>query len=333
MSVCAFFGCVGLIHIVGWGLFFAYSPRFPAMAGLGALANGLGLRHAFDADHISAIDDTTRFLLQGGQAPVGVGFFFSLGHSTVVLIMTVALALAAKTVPSMTPQFQRYGALVGVSISGAFLWLIGILKLMVLIGILRICRQMKSGVYQPEELETLLVQRGLANRVMGGRLRNLIRHSWQMYPVGLLFGLGFDTASEIALLAIAAGAATRQVLVLAVTSFAILFASGMCLMDTADGAFMAKAYGWAFSNPLRKIYYNITTTSLSVAVALLVGTIELLQGLVTELRLCNHFFDVLSALDFETLGYIIVAVFVCGWAASVILWKARRIEERWGTVS
>jgi nickel/cobalt transporter (NiCoT) family protein len=332
VRISGLFGCVGLIHIFGWGLFFFYSPRFPAMMGLGALAYGLGLRHAFDADHISAIDDTTRFLLQSGQVPVGVGFFFSLGHSTIVLIMTLTVALAAKTVRSMMPQFQRYGIVIGASVSGVFLWLIGILNLLVLIEILRIWRQMKHGIYRSEQLEALLVQRGLTNRILGGRLQNLIGHSWQMYPVGLLFGLGFDTASEIGLLAIAAGAATRQVPVLAIISLAILFASGMCLMDTADGVFMSKAYGWALSSPLRKIYYNITTTGLSVAVALLVGTIEMLQVLATEFRLHNHFFDALSALDFETLGYLIVALFVVGWAGSVALWKARRIEERWNTI-
>ena len=331
VRVSGLFGCVGLIHVVGWGLFFLYAPRFPAMAGLGALAYGLGLRHAYDADHISAIDDTTRYLLQGGQQPLGVGFFFSLGHSTIVLIMTVALAVAATAVRSKMPDLQRYGSVIGASVSGVFLWLIGILNLLVLIGILRIWRQMKQGIYRPERLEELLLQRGLTNRILGGRLQNLIRHSWQMYPVGLLFGLGFDTASEIGLLAIAAGAATQQVPVLAVTSLAILFASGMSLMDTADGVFMVQAYGWAFSSPLRKIYYNITTTTLSVAVALLIGTIELLQVLAMELGFRGGFFSALSALNFETLCYLIVGLFVTGWAISVVLWKVRRIEDRWIT--
>ncbi len=301
------------------------------MAGLGALAYGLGLRHAFDADHISAIDDTTRFLLQKGQRPLAVGFFFSLGHSTIVLIMTIALVLATKTVRSAMPQLQSYGSVVGASVSGVFLWLIGILNLLVLLEILRIWRQMKRGTYHQERLEELLAQRGLTRRVLGGRLQNLINHSWQMYPVGLLFGLGFDTASEIGLLALAAGVASQAVPTLAVTSLALLFASGMSLMDTADGVFMVKAYSWAFSSPLRKIYYNITTTSLSVAVALLIGTIELLQVLAAELKLRGNFFDALDSLNFETLGYVIVGLFAVGWAASVMLWKIRRIESRWGT--
>jgi high-affinity nickel-transport protein len=301
------------------------------MGGLGALAYGLGLRHAFDADHISAIDDTTRFLLQKGQRRLAVGFFFSLGHSTIVLIMTIALVVATKAVRSAMPQLQSYGSVVGATVSGVFLWLIGVLNLSVLLGILRVWRHMKLGTYHQERLEELLAQRGLTRRVLGTRLQNLINQSWQMYPVGLFFGLGFDTASEIGLLALAAGVASQAVPTLAVTSLALLFASGMSLMDTADGVFMVKAYSWAFSSPLRKIYYNITTTSLSVAVALLIGTIELLQVLAAQLKLRGHFFDALDSLNFETLGYVIVGLFVVGWATSVMLWKIRRIETRWGT--
>ena len=268
------FGLVGLLHLIGWGMFLLYAPRFPAMAGLGALAYGLGLRHAFDADHISAIDDTTCFLLQKGKRPLAVGFFFSLGHSTIVPLMTVALVFATRAARSSTPQLHSYGGVIGAIVSGVFLWLVGILNLMVLWDILHIWRQVKRGTYHRERLDELLSQRGLIRRVLGDRLQNLINDSWQMYPVGLLFGLGFDTASEIGLLAIAAGGASQAVPALAVTSLAILFASGMSLMDTADGVFMVRAYSWAFSSPLRKIYYNITTTSLSVAIALLIGTIE-----------------------------------------------------------
>lgn len=302
----------------------------PATAGLGALAYSLGLRHAFDADHISAIDDTARFLIQKGKRPFGVGFF-SLGHSTIVLAMTVALAFAATTVRSMMPRLERYGSVIGASVSGVFLWLIGILNLVVLIEICRIWRHMRQGTCRSERLEELLSQRGLVNRILSGRLQNLISRSWQMYPVGMLFGLGFDTASEIGLLAIAGGAATERGPVLAVTSLAVLFASGMSLMDTADGVFMVRAYGWAFSNPLRKIYYNITITSLSIAVALLIGSIELLQVLVAELGVHSRLLDRLSTLSFETLGYLIVALFLLGWGGSVLLWKVQRIEEQWGT--
>lgn len=329
--VSALFGLIGLLHLIGWGTFFLYAPRFPAMAGLGALAYGLGLRHAFDADHISAIDDTTRYLLQKGERPLAVGFFFSLGHSTIVLTMSVAMVIATKTVRSAMPQLQSYGSVIGATVSGVFLWLVGILNLLVLLDILNIWRQMKRGTYHQERLAELLAQRGLIWRVLGGRLQNLINHSWQMYPVGLLFGLGFDTASEIGLLALAAGVASQAVPTLAVTSLAILFGSGMSLMDTVDGVFMVRAYSWAFSTPLRKIYYNITTTSLSVAVALLIGTVELLQVLGGELSLHGRFFNALAALNFESLGYAIVALFVVGWALSVLIWKFRRIEERWST--
>jgi high-affinity nickel-transport protein len=325
-----FFGFVGLLHIIGWGLFLLYSPRYTAMAGLGVLAYTFGLRHAFDADHISAIDDTTRFMLQKGKKPLGVGFFFSLGHSTIVFGLAVGLAIAAKAVQSEIPKFQDYGGIIGASVSGLFLWLIGILNLLVLLDIIKIWRQVKSGTYQRQRLEELLVQRGFINRLFGGRFQKFINHSWQMYPLGLLFGLGFDTASEIGLLAITAGVATGKIPFLAIISFPILFAAGMSMMDTADGAFMSKAYRWAFSSPLRKIYYNITTTSLSVAVALIIGTIELLQVLSEKLDLKGAFFDFLGKLDFEILGYAIVSMFLVAWGVSVLVWKLSHVEERYG---
>lgn len=328
IEVGAMFGCVGLAHVIGWGLFLLYAPRFPAMAGMGALAYGLGLRHAFDADHISAIDDTTRYLLQKGKRPLSTGFFFSLGHATIVLLLTVALVVATKTAKSAMPELETYGGLIGASVSGVFLWVIGSLNLLVLLEILQVWRRARSGKYRPEHLEELLAQRGgLTKRIIGGRLQNLIQHSWQMFPVGMLFGLGFDTASEIGLLALAAGVATQKVAALAAISLAILFAAGMSLMDTADGVFMSKAYDWALSSPMRKIYYNITTTSLSVAVALLVGTIELLQVLATQLNLHGEFFTWLVKLDFESLGYVIVGMFVVGWGCSVAIWKVRRMDE------
>jgi nickel/cobalt transporter (NiCoT) family protein len=325
-----FFSFVGVLQVVGWGLFLLYSPRYTAMAGLGVLAYTFGLRHAFDADHISAIDDTTRFMLQKGKKPLGVGFFFSLGHSTIVFGLAVGLAIAAKAVQSEIPKFQDYGGIIGASVSGLFLWLIGILNLLVLLDIIKVWRQVKSGAYNREHLEELLFKRGFINRILGGRLQKFIKHSWQMYPLGVLFGLGFDTASEIGLLAITAGVATGHIPFLVVISFPILFAAGMSMMDTADGAFMSKAYRWAFSSPLRKIYYNITTTALSVSVALIIGTIELLQVLGDKLKLSGIFFDLLGKLDFEILGYGIVAMFLVAWGGSVLLWRVRHIEERWG---
>ena len=318
------------LHVVGWGLFAVYAPRYPAMAGLGAIAYTLGLRHAFDADHIAAIDNTTRKFLQQGDRQLGTGFFFSLGHSTIVFALAVGIAVATRAVESKIPTFQHIGGIIGASVSGVFLLLIGLLNLIVLFDILRIYREMKSGRYDQEQLDETLMNRGFMNRFLG-RLFRLINKSWQMYPLGLLFGLGFDTASEIAFLAITAGVAgSAHIPFLAIISLPILFAAGMCLMDTADGVFMTQAYGWAFSNPLRKIFYNISVTSLSVAIALLVGTVELIGVLAGQFGWQGPFFDVLGNLNFQNIGYVIVAMFVVTWAASVIIWKTRHIEERWG---
>ncbi len=329
-------GFVALLHVLGWGLFLYYAARYrqPAFAGVGALAYTFGLRHAFDADHISAIDDTTRFMLQKGRRPLGVGFFFSLGHSSIVLLLSIALAVALNAVKDRIDRWHSIGGLIGASVSGVFLYVVAVLNLLVLIGIVRLWRQMKQGTHRREELEELLLQRGFMNRIFGGRFRSFINASWQMYPVGFLFGLGFDTASEIAFLGLTGLAATSGRLPpLAIISLPLLFAAGMSLLDTADGVFMAKAYGWAFASPLRKVYYNLTTTGLSVAVALVIGTIELVGVLGHQLGLSGPVFDGIGRLsdDFELFGYIIVGMFVATWAGSVILWKARRMEERWGS--
>jgi high-affinity nickel-transport protein len=325
-----FAGAVGLLHAAGWGLFAWYSSSYPALAGLGVLAYTFGLRHAFDADHIAAIDNTTRKLLQQGKRPLGVGFFFSLGHSTIVFSLAAGLALAAKSVDSKIPAFQNYGGTIGASVSGTFLWIIGILNLLVLLDVVRVFLELRGGAYDEAALEERLLDRGFMSRLFIGRLFRFVSKSWHMYPLGVLFGLGFDTATEVGLLAIAAGVATHHVPFLAVVSLPILFAAGMSLMDTADGAFMSHAYGWAFSNPVRKIYYNITVTSLSVAVALVIGTVELLQVLSERLGWGGGFFSFLGGLDFGTIGYAVVGLFVLTWVASVTIWKAGRIEERWG---
>jgi high-affinity nickel-transport protein len=226
-------------------------------------------------------------------------------------------------------MFQDYGGYIGASVSGTFLWIIGILNLLVLLDIVRIFFAMRRGSYDKAKLEERLLDRGFMNRFFIGRFANRIKASWQMYPLGVLFGLGFDTATEVGVLALAAGVATHQVPFLAVLSLPILFAAGMCLMDTADGAFMSHAYGWAFANPVRKVYYNITVTSLSVAVALLIGTIELLQVASAKFGLEDGFWSFLNSIDFGTLGYAIVGLFVLTWATSIVLWRVRRIEERW----
>ena len=318
------------LHVVGWGLFVFYSSRYPALAGLGVLAYSFGLRHAFDADHIAAIDNTTRKFLSQGKRPLGVGFFFSLGHSTIVFSLAAGLAVASRAVRAQLPGFQDWGAYVGAGVSGTFLWIIGVLNLLVLLDIVRISRDLKQGAYDEQRLEERLADRGFMNRFFLGRFFRLISASWQMYPLGILFGLGFDTATEVGLLALAAGVASHAVPFLAVLSLPILFAAGMSLMDTADGAFMSQAYGWAFSNPVRKIYYNITVTSLSVTVALAVGSVELLQVFATRFGLDTGIWAWLNALDFEKLGYVVVGLFLVTWTGSVVIWKARRIDERWG---
>ncbi|MGZ4335551.1 MAG: HoxN/HupN/NixA family nickel/cobalt transporter [Gaiellaceae bacterium] len=321
LRLSAFGGSVAFLHLLGWGIFLWYARSYPALAGLGTLAYTFGLRHAFDADHIAAIDNTTRRFLQEEKRPLGVGFFFSLGHSTVVLSLTAGLAFGAAAVKSHIPSFQHWGGYVGAGVSGTFLWIIGILNLLVLLDIVRIFRELRAGELDEARLERRLLDRGLMSRLFIGRVANRIRASWQMYPLGVLFGLGFDTATEVGLLAISAGVATNRVPFLAVLSLPIIFAAGMSLMDTADGAFMSHAYGWAFSSPVRKVYYNLTVTTLSVTVALGVGSVELLQVLGR--------FAWLDELDFNVLGYGIVGLFVATWLTSAVVWKVTRVEERW----
>jgi nickel/cobalt transporter (NiCoT) family protein len=330
LRLSGFAGAVLFLHLAGWGLFLFYSRHNPALAGLGTLAYTFGLRHAFDADHIAAIDNTTRKFLQDGRRSLGVGFFFSLGHSTIVFSLAAGLAVATTTVHSKIPALQQYGGTIGVSVSGTFLLLIGLLNALVLADILGVFRGMKTGRYDEERLEKRLREQGLMSRFFLKRIGDRIDASWKMYPLGALFGLGFDTATEIGLLALAAGVATHHVPFLASVSLPLVFAAGMSLMDTADGAFMSHAYGWAFSNPIRRIYYNITVTSLSVAVALAIGTIELLQVLAARLSLGGGFWGFLDRLDFGHIGYLVVGLFLAAWALSVVLWKTRRIEERWG---
>jgi high-affinity nickel-transport protein len=313
-----FAGAVLLLHALGFGLFLYYLPRKPELAGLATLAYTFGLRHAFDADHIAAIDNTTRKQLAVGKRPLGIGFFFSLGHSSIVFALTLGLALGARAVDARLPSFRSWGAYVGTGVSGSFLWIIGVLNLLVLLDVVRIFLAMRNGDHDDALLEQRLLDRGLMSRGILRRLGDRVRASWHMYPLGILFGLGFDTATEVGLLALSAGAADRRLPLPAVIALPLLFAAGMSLLDTADGAFMSQAYGWAFSNPVRKVYYNITVTALSVTVALGIGGIELLQ-------LVAHS----TWLDLNTSGYAVVGLFVLTWAASAVIWKTRRIEERW----
>jgi high-affinity nickel-transport protein len=330
---------VGL-HVVGFVILLALVvPNDYSLAGggvfglgIGITAYTLGLRHAFDADHIAAIDNTTRKLMAEGQRPLSVGFFFSLGHSTVVFALG---ALVIVGVRGLSGALEDNGSalhtatgLVGPMVSGSFLFLIGILNLVILVNILGIFRRMRQGHFDEQELEDELQARGLMNRFYG-RATRAIRKPWQMYPLGLLFGLGFDTATEVGLLVLAGGAAASGLPFYAIICLPILFAAGMSLFDTIDGAFMNFAYGWAFSKPIRKIFYNLTVTGLSVAVALGIGSIELLAVLAEKLSLSGGLWDVIAGLDLNSVGYIVVGLFVGTWALALAVWHFGRIEQRW----
>ena len=277
--------------------------------------------------------------MQRGKRPLGVGFFFSLGHSSVVLGLAIAIAIVTHSVQRTLPGFERIGGTIGATVSGTFLIVIAVLDFIILRGIVDVWRKTKSGAYNREELEDLMMQRGFINRVLGSRWRRFIGESWQMYFVGFLFGLGFDTASEVGLLAVTAAAASGHAHPGghahglpwgAVITLPILFAAGMSLMDTTDGVFMAKAYDWAFRHPLRKVYYNMATVGLGVFVASFVGLVEYLQVLSSHVDWHGAFWDWLNGLDFEVLGYVIVATFLFVWIGSIALYKMRRLEERYG---
>jgi high-affinity nickel-transport protein len=300
--------------------------------GIGITAYTLGLRHAFDADHIAAIDNTTRKLLADGDRPLAVGFFFSLGHSTIVFVLAVLLAAGFRAlggeVQDAGSGLQETTGLVGTTISGAFLYVIAGLNLVILCGVLRVFRRMRHGDVDEAQLEAQLNARGALNRLFG-RFTRTVRRSWQMYPIGLLFGLGFDTATEIALLVLAAGAGLGGLPFYAVLCLPVLFAAGMSLVDTLDGMFMNFAYGWAFAKPVRTVYYNIAVTGLSVAVALIIGTIELVSIMHEQLGLSGGVWDAVAGVDLNAVGYMIVGLFVVTWAIAGAVWRIARIEERW----
>ena len=328
------------LHVIGFVTLLAFVvPQHFSLGrqgvfglGLGITAYTLGLRHAFDADHIAAIDNTTRKLMAEGKRPLGVGFFFSLGHSTVVFALAFLFSIGIRSLGGQVANggstLHSVGGLIGTGVSGAFLYVIAILNLVILVSIVKVFRRMRRGDYDERELEHQLNSRGLMSRFYG-RFTRRIRESWQMYPVGVLFGLGFDTATEVALLFIAAGAASSGLPFYAILCLPVLFAAGMSLLDTIDGSFMNFAYGWAFSKPVRKVYYNITITGLSVAVALIVGTIELLSILADKLSLHGPVWGFVTGVDLNTVGVAIAALFVVTWAVALAVWRFGRIEERW----
>ncbi len=313
-------------NIVLWLLTWSASHRFESLLATGLLAYGFGLRHAVDADHISAIDNTTRKLMQDGRRPLGVGFFFSLGHSTVVVLLCLALALSAAYVQTHLPQWKSLGAVAGTLISTLFLYVIGVINLLVLWSLFKAFREAQCGGGDTDQnLDAYLEQRGLLGHLFRPILR-LISRSWQMYFVGFLFGLGFDTATEVGILTLSARSGQSGTPFWVIMLLPLLFTVGMCLVDTLDGILMLGAYGWAFVKPIRKLYYNFGITLLSVLVAFVVGTYELLQVLEERLSLKGPFWASLDRLNYNNLGFIIVGTFLVGWGLSALIYKLRNYE-------
>ncbi|MGW1672469.1 HoxN/HupN/NixA family nickel/cobalt transporter [Streptomyces sp. NPDC002324] len=327
------------LHVIGWFTLVAVvAPHHYSLGtktfgiGIGVTAYTLGMRHAFDADHIAAIDNTTRKLMNDGQRPLSVGFWFSLGHSTIVFALAFLLSLGVKALsgPVESDDSTLHGVTgwIGTTVSGAFLYVIAVINLVIMAGIWKVFRQMRSGHFDEAALEEQLNNRGFMNRLLGRVMKSITR-PWQMYPLGALFGLGFDTATEIALLVLAGSGAASGLPWYAILCLPILFAAGMSLLDTIDGTFMNFAYGWASSRPVRKVYYNLTITGLSVAVALLIGTVELLGLLAQEAGLHGPFWDRVSGLDLNIIGYVVVGLFFATWVIALLVWKVGRIEEKW----
>jgi high-affinity nickel-transport protein len=345
-SLGGMYGFIVFLHVIGFGVLLAFVvPQGYNLGdtgiygvGVGVLAYTFGLRHAFDADHIAAVDNTTRKLMADNaettnpRKPLSVGFWFSLGHSTIVFLLAFLLSVGVKAlagqVENDSSELHSITGIIGASVSGVFLWILGILNLIVLIGIIKVFRKMRHGTYNEQELEDQLNKRGFMNRFLGG-LTKSVRKPWHIYPIGVLFGLGFDTATEVGLLVLAGGAAAFSLPFYAILILPILFAAGMCLMDTTDGVFMNAAYGWAFAKPVRKVFYNITITALSVAVALIIGTIELIGVLDDQAGIDSGPLAAIGSIPLDYAGYAIVALFIIAWLTALTVWHFGRIEEKW----
>ena len=315
------------ITIVGFSAAFVIGKIAVVLGGLGIVAYVFGLRHGVDADHIAAIDNTTRKLMQEGKRPYTVGMWFSLGHSTVVVALIIALIFATRAVAADIPALQSTGAIVGTLVSGSFLWIIGFINAVIVIGIYKIFQTLKQGKLNQEELDNLLEKRGFMNRFFRPLFR-VISKPWHIYPVGVLFGLGFDTASEVALIAISVGIGVSTGIPLYyVLVLPLLFTCGMVTVDTADGIAMRVAYGWAFLNPVKKIYYNLTVTVISVVVAWAIGTVELLQVLSSEFGFNGLFWAWLDSLNFEMIGFGIIGIFLVSWLISYWCWNYKQYNK------
>jgi high-affinity nickel-transport protein len=316
-------------NLGAWAWALVAFRHYPLLLGTALLAYGLGLRHAIDADHIAAIDNVTRKLMQDGQRPVTVGFFFSLGHSTVVVLASLAIAATATALQTNLAPFRDVGGMIGTTVSVVFLLAIAVMNLFILVSVYRAFHRVKNGgTYVEEDLDALLAGGGLLARILRPVFR-IVRKSWHMYPLGLLFGLGFDTATEIALLGISAAEAARGMPVWSIMVFPALFTAGMSLVDTADNVLMVGAYGWAFTKPIRKLYYNLTITFVSVVVALVVGGIQALGLVARRAGLTGGFWDGVHALNenFGAIGYLIIGLFAICWGVSVLVYRLKRYDS------
>jgi high-affinity nickel-transport protein len=303
--------------------------HYPLLMGTAFLAYGFGLRHAVDADHIAAIDNVTRKLMQEGKRPVAVGFMFSLGHSTVVILACIAIITTELALKEQMDSIKEMGGMIGTLISAFFLLIIALINLIVLRSVYQAFQRVRRGEpYVEEDFNLLLANRGFLARIFRPMFK-IIRQSWHMYPLGVLFGLSFDTATEIGLLSLAAAEASKGLPVWSILAFPALFAAGMSLIDTADGILMLGAYGWAFVKPVRKLYYNMTITFISVVIALVVGGIEALGLLAGKLHLTGAFWNWLGSLNnnFGTIGYFIIGLFILSWTLSLAIYKWRRFDD------
>ncbi|WP_172652508.1 HoxN/HupN/NixA family nickel/cobalt transporter [Rhodococcus opacus] len=350
LSLLSMASFIAVLHVLGFGVLLgAIAPQEFSLGGdhpvftvgVGALAYTLGLRHAFDADHIAAIDNTTRKLVadhsKNGvmRRPLSVGFWFSLGHSTIVFALSALLAFGVRAlvgpVENDSSMLKTVTGLIGPSVSGIFLWVIGVLNMVALIGIIKVVREMRRGRYDEAELERHLHHRGFFNRLLGG-LTKSVRKPWHIYPIGVLFGLGFDTATEVALLVLAGGAAALVLPFYTILVLPVLFAAGMSLMDTIDGVFMNYAYSWAFEKPVRKVFYNLSVTAITVATALIIGTIQLAGVLADTLGTESGPLATIAAINLDYAGYLLVGLFVIAWAAALAVWRIGNIENRWSSL-
>jgi high-affinity nickel-transport protein len=303
--------------------------HYPVLIGTAFLAYTFGLRHAVDADHIAAIDNVTRKLMQQGKRPVTVGFFFSLGHSTIVFGLSVVIALTSAAIKNRFNSFESIGGIIGTSVSAFFLLAIAVANIIILISVYRTFQHVRQGgQFVDEGLNLILGKRGFLGRIFRNLFR-LIEHGWQMYPVGFLFGLGFDTATEVGLLGISATEAAKGLSIWSILVFPTLFTAGMALIDSTDSILMVGAYGWAFVKPIRKLYYNMTITFVSIVVALLVGGIEVLGLIGNQLKIQGAIWDMIGSLNnnFGVIGFVIIGVFVASWAISITIYRMNRYDE------